>query len=496
MYTILIVEDEKIERESLQSMIEGFSLPFAKIILAENGEQGFAKYNEYKPDVILADINMPVLGGLEMMEEIRKLDENVVCLILTSYDYFSYAQKAIRLGVEDFILKPADKQTLFNSLIQIVESLQRNKNTYAQTSSLVQKMNNVKNILKSECFYSILTKQNEFKLLEKFKMANIFATSALCLIFKLFDNNRTKLEVMIKELEEIGYTILSGIINQQCIIFIISNHKISQSDYGYIQKLTSICDLDGKNSALGSIQEDMTQFYKSYEDALYNLNSNLEFNSMVLAKDKEYELYTLAKEWSNVFLDCTKEELQNKIRDICHEFLRFDYNETNKIVSLMIEDMIDEIDKQYQLKFEKSDFSFRGVNNQNYQNLEIIMTQLLNKIMKPLENIKYQNSSYLIKKSMVFIEENYHKSISLNSLADTLGVSPFYISKLFSKELHRNFTEIVNDMRIKEAKKLICRDYSFKEVAYKVGYASQSYFTKVFKKNVGMSPKEYRKLFP
>lgn len=96
---------------------------------------------------------------------------------------------------------------------------------------------------------------------------------------------------------------------------------------------------------------------------------------------------------------------------------------------------------------------------------------------------------------MKFIDKNYKKPIGLNDLAEELNVSSFYVSKLFSKEGGQNFTEIVNDLRIKEAKRLIKNDYSFKEVAYNVGFGSQSYFTKIFKKKVGMSPKEYRSMF-
>lgn len=496
MYTILIVEDERIERESLLRMIERFELPIKQVIVAENGEEGYTKYLEYKPDVILADITMPILSGLDMIEKIRKNDQKVIAMILTSYDYFSYAQKAIRLGVEDFILKPADKETLFASLTKCIQTLQKQNNTLTQTSSLVQKMKGMEHLLKSECFYAILTNQNEFHLIETFKMANVVAVSCICYVFEIDNEYLPKYKLLEEQLVDLGYAIVMGSIANQMVYFIVANRSLKVIDCDVIDEVIETLDFSAVKYAKGSIRDEIANFYQSFEDAKHNLNSNVEVMVMNEAEEEINDLNTFAMIWSKRILDAVNDETQNVTYDLCHELLNQNYEEVNVTFSILVDKLIALIDQEYQICFDKKDLQLKKLEYKNYQNLEILVSQLLNKIMKPLRNLKYQNNSHIIKKSMAFIEQNYRKPISLNSLADELGVSPFYISKLFSKELQRNFTEIVNDLRIKEAKKLIRKDFSFKEVAYKVGFASQSYFTKIFKKSVGMSPKEYRKLFP
>ena len=89
MYKVLIVEDEKIERDHLVSVIEALTLPFEKILTATNGKEGLSVFEKEQPHIVIADINMPMMDGLQMIEAIKKQREATVCFILSSYDYFS-----------------------------------------------------------------------------------------------------------------------------------------------------------------------------------------------------------------------------------------------------------------------------------------------------------------------------------------------------------------------------------------------------------------------
>lgn len=495
MYKVLIVEDEMIERDSLKSMISTFDLDISKVETAQNGQEGLNLFRIFQPDIILADINMPKLSGLDMIEQIRKENKNVVCLVLTSYDYFSYAQRAIRLGVEDFILKPADKETVKKSITKAIEKLYRNKNTYIQTSSLVQKMNQIKSLLESECFYAILTRQDESKLIESFKMYGINVSSGICFVF----NDKMLVSEIInnfrKDIEDIGNVCIQGNINEMTVLFVISNHQTTKADTEVLEQLIHTHKLKRYNYAVGGFKKDAVGLYTSYEEALYNLRSYGQDKKEVVYKDSEENLLiSFADTWAKNFVDGIDNDEQELIKEFCQEVLQYEKDKINTVMNLVIHQMVDEIENKYNLLIEIDKIDTQVVNG-NYQSMEITLTQMLNKILKPVKSIKYQNSSHLLKKAMKFIDKNYKKPISLNDLADELNVSSFYISKLFSKESGQNFTEIVNDMRIKEAKRLIKNDYSFKEVAYNVGFGSQSYFTKIFKKKVGMSPKEYRNMF-
>lgn len=112
-----------------------------------------------------------------------------------------------------------------------------------------------------------------------------------------------------------------------------------------------------------------------------------------------------------------------------------------------------------------------------------------------VKNLLYQNNSYLVRQALEYIENNYNKAISLNDVATQLKVTPFYISKLLNKQVGKTFTDIVNEFRIAKAKQLLKDGAMAKEVAAQIGFQSSSYFAKTFKKNVGITPIEYRDMF-
>lgn len=490
MYKLLIVEDEKIERESLKAMVQEFNLPITSVLSADNGEDGLQKYYEEQPDIIMTDIDMPLLGGLDMIEKIRKKDSRVTCLVLTSYDYFSYAQKAIQLDVEDFIVKPADKEAVRKSLTQALETLIRNKNTYTQTSSLVHKMKEMKNLLESECFYTILTRHDECRLIEAFQLAGISPSSCICAVFKEGDHTSEHLLMMRKDLEDPGYVCIQGKIHQLHILFIMANHCMEDEDCTLI---LNVIEQNAVNEwSIGSLQHEAASFYRSYEDAQYNLNNHERCDIIPVKKDSKKDT---AVSYATLFLEHLDRDQQEDIHALCQELLQYDFKEINQILCQIMDQLIQDSNRRFSLGINRDDIEVKKLDYENYQNMEIIVTQTLNLVLKPLKTMKYQNSSSLIKKSMTYIEKNYAKPISLNRLAEELQVSPFYLSKLFGRELGHNFTEIVNDIRIRQAKKLIRENTSFKKVAYDVGFGSQSYFTKMFRKVVGMSPTDYRKLF-
>ena len=123
MIKILIAEDEQIEREFIANIVKT-SQPEILLLQAENGEESLRLYQEHQPEIVFLDINMPVYNGLEVLQRIRAISGTASkVFILTAYDYFSYAQAAIHLGVEEFLLKPAEAQKIAAVLRSAEEKL-------------------------------------------------------------------------------------------------------------------------------------------------------------------------------------------------------------------------------------------------------------------------------------------------------------------------------------------------------------------------------------
>ena len=130
--------------------------------------------------------------------------------------------------------------------------------------------------------------------------------------------------------------------------------------------------------------------------------------------------------------------------------------------------------------------------------VELKITQRLMEVLRPLKAHHYQSHSLLYRKAIEFIEQNYHRPIGLSDMGKALNVTPHYISRLLSKEGapgKNTFTELLTDYRIEAAKRLIQQGVSLKNVAFEVGFHSTSYFSKSFRKNTDMTPREYQRLF-
>lgn len=141
MYSILIADDEELEREVLSLFIKKSNLPIDKIILAENGNDAFVKIVCDKPEIVILDINMPELSGIQVLEKIRAENINSKVIISTAFDQFDFAVKALKLGAIDFLVKPVQKKVIIRALEHIIEKIKNeelNKNKMKQLDNVIE----------------------------------------------------------------------------------------------------------------------------------------------------------------------------------------------------------------------------------------------------------------------------------------------------------------------------------------------------------------------
>ena len=134
-------------------------------------------------------------------------------------------------------------------------------------------------------------------------------------------------------------------------------------------------------------------------------------------------------------------------------------------------------------------------NDDPYCDLLEKINVLLDNLIKLINKFDKKSSNVLVKKALTYISLNYKKNITLNNVASYLGVTPFYISNLLSTHTSKNFTDLVTEYRIEKAKEMLKGNYQIKEIAVELGFRSHNYFSKVFKKVTGLTPKEYKSKF-
>ena len=123
MYTLMLVEDEELVRNGIKRFVPLSELNITEIIEASNGEEGLRLFESHRPDVVLLDINMPKMNGLEFARKIKELNPNVKIAVITGYDYYDYAVTALKTGIDDYVLKPVSKNDVFEVLSKLVDKM-------------------------------------------------------------------------------------------------------------------------------------------------------------------------------------------------------------------------------------------------------------------------------------------------------------------------------------------------------------------------------------
>ena len=481
MFNLLIVEDEKIEREYLKSLIEKSNLPIKKVYTATNGQEAIELAKIVDLDIIILDIEMPYKNGLEALKQIREIErQESICFILSSYDKFAYAQQAIALNVENYILKPSSKEVILENVIKACNKLFVRSNNEKQMDALINKMNTIFPILERQCAMSILLAKDEIELNKQFKLQNIYMCSGIAYVFD-DKEDIIKLKNIKNIIEELGAKCLVVNYKPYEVMFIIAGFMLSCED---IEAIDRVMYANVNKYCHGNIKTNSGTLIDSYHEAVEKISTIASYDEKFIANN----IKDLFEYYENDMIS----EFKAKIDEITNELIQ-NYK-LNKEVAIKIMDNYKEIIIA-KLKRDYSnyliDYSTYDLNTFDEMDIKYKLNRLFEKITEE----KYGNLDRIVKDSLRYIRDNYTKQISLQDVADEMEMSPTYISRVFNKQLKKSFTDIINEYRVEKAKELIKTGMSLKEVTYQTGFRSQSYFTQIFKKITGVSPRDFQNLF-
>lgn len=490
---VLIAEDEQIERDFLKKLLND-NFPKIDVLSAANGQEAVDLFQQHGPQIVLIDINMPLKDGLTSLQEMKQsTNEDFISIILTSYNDFSFAQRGIQLHVSDYILKPAEPKQICTQISQALETLQDNFNYRSSLSKLNEQMKETYALIEPDFVYAILNQTDETSILDYLRSRQISGSNAVCLLLSCSINHEVK---YIKNIiYDCGYECISAKSNDLHILYMFSATEIKSADINKIQKtLEPFFKEYSIQSAWGNPKNSINTFRVSYLEA-----------------KKQLEMY--AKQANPIseqqFVERTVNELlqhveDNQISIVLHDFVSFLMEYSIEEKRQIFKQVLHEL---YRYAFQNG---ISNLNEPDYSKLTIfskndtlnkavyITTQYFLDVLKPIKQHQYEKHSVIYKKAILFIQQNYKRSIGLNDVGKALDVSPYYISRILSKEGgpdNKSFVEILTAYRIEESKRLIQQYISLKDVAYQVGFHSLSYFSKCFKKSTGITPKEYQNLF-
>lgn len=502
MYKVMLVDDEKLILQGLKNIIEWENLGLEVVQTADNGTTAIEMFEKNPVNIIVTDINMPQVTGLELIKKIKSLDDQVKFIILSGYDEFSYAKTAMKYGVENYILKPINEDELEEALIKIVNTMNLEKEMQTglldKNRKLIQfingkidkeglsKIQQVMNIELNEKRYtvsSITIGPRDNKNSVNISEIIYKHTKGTCEIIRNYDGqvivinpweeNTTNVDVMnyfhnIKDKlsEELNTDIFIGVGD---LVESIDNLKES---YSVANNLKKYILTEGSNGCL------------SKEDVI-NIKENKRNFS------KEIELI------NKLIIEKNKVKLNEFITELFDDYELSPKNIYDLSIKIIF--LTDNISEEFKLddKYSKDSLSNTIVELCNESTRDNVKAFLISEIEEVLRLMSINTTKYspVIQQIINNVNEKYYEELSLKTLAYQYNTNSSYLGQVFTKELGVSFSEYLNSTKNMKAKELILNtNMKINDIAKAVGYSDTSYFYRKFKKYYGVCPSTLREI--
>lgn len=530
MYKIMIADDESIVIDALKYIIERNFQDNCIIESAKTGRQVIELAEYFRPDIVFMDIQMPGINGIEAMKEIRKNNKHIIFIVVSAYVKFDYAKDAIGIGVLDYINKPIEKKVIVETLQTAMKQVDEAKQKRSLDLANKEKLEIVTPIIENGFIYSLLYQNSEKDELDNFRtLLGIEKESGYLMALQfgeLSDNDRMENTIGISVRLQKEYTRMKDTMKQffDCCVgammgnmilaFVPYDIPLQNDEYEIRIRIIEnarkmIVELrrtfDAKfRLGIGAIHE-IQNLSESYNEAMRSMAYNCS-DSVVHVNDlpilcnyeEDYPIETEILILKNV-------EIGNVNEAIYHAKRFYDWmveKHSRNVMDIKLK-VLEIVLRAETIGFESGGMIYRfNMRSQYLGNIMEIQTyQLLyewfeTKISEVCRNIltkKEESTVDIVKKAQLFIEENYSRDIVLDEVSKQLQISPYYFSKLFKKRTGSNFIEYLTNVRMDKAKELLrSSSKSIKEISMEVGYSDANYFSRTFKKNVGVSPTEYK----
>ncbi|MBA4698328.1 MAG: response regulator [Ruminococcus sp.] len=505
---VMIVDDEYLQRELVRHSVDWDKLGLKICAEAEDGNQVLELVNKVKPDIIIMDINIPFVNGLEVSRIIKEKEPDIQILILTAYGEFEYAREALRFGAVSFVLKPLDGAELEQELIKAKNSIQRIQSEKEYRQEL--EMDNFQK--EKEQFLLEMTAglSGQAELEKRCERYGICSREPFYLMVLRYQNSEGY-EQMAEEQKEViaeRFPDLASFSVETDYIYVLFQ---SFSHEEYQVRIKSLCsfleqELDGRHEIYGGVSElheDIREIHLAYQEAY--LASGTSAGKIVHYEPENVtEAAGQAARWREKFLY----ELRSKkfsgalevIRQYFELIQKYSYSGQStaylitavlmEFATYLMEMGIDVSAELARLQRKLSTLPVQKVKEPIYEEVE----EFLQKGITMLQERIIPSGQKKMEEAKQFIDEYYDSAnLSLNMVAERIGVNPSYLSNIFKRECGFALSRYIITVRLREAKRRMEEQpyITVTEVAEKVGYTDVYYFSKSFKKFYGVSPSQY-----
>ncbi len=513
MLKAMIIDDEDYIREGLKKIIDWNGYGFYICGEASNGFRGMTQVRELNPDLVIVDVKMPIMDGLEMIRNLRI--EGMLCefIVLSAYSDFKYAQTAIELGVDSYILKPIDQTVLIEKVCKVYDRIMNKKQTkqnidlsisFSRDKILQSIIFDTLDVQTFEKYYSFYgfdfpwsnyrialveiegeqSKEMTMKMSVKNNIESIISENKLGYVFDienyvgiLFDDMKLKanldilreLQLQIKGLYGVDITIVLG--------SLVENLSDISSSFHHASNLLN------RKFILGS--------KRIISDRIEDKNIVGEAGKVRLGYSLEYIVDSLYKGIDAGNID----QIEYVMDGVFHEFLYEGYCEDvikvnySNIYSATINKLVP-VNPDMQDKLSVSQEVLKAIcKKASLQELHFYMKYIFIGISEELEKKRPDDP---IKKILDYIGRNYNQDLKLETIAALFNYNSDYLGKKIRLNTGKHFNTYLDTIRVEKAIQLLKEGYKVYQVAQKTGFKDMNYFYKKFKFYVGVSPSDFK----
>lgn len=540
MITVIIIDDERWVCQLIKRIVKWEELKFHIIGEAYDGNEAFELIKIKKPDLVITDIRMPGLDGISLIKNVKELRFNTKFIIISGYSDFEYAKSALKYGALGYILKPIDEKEFTDLLTSVRNDIFYHKEKAVEEKIVKGKLEHSLSQLREQYFLNLLLsgddKVNNIDI-------NIFNRDYECsfkhgcfqvVIFNIDGSSHSGVDRENEEGKIINYIeqVVTLEIRDNCfeivpvrlknrLVYILnynsSKHHIIKDainvSFRKIRSNDNIIKNYDLTVGIGTLETDFNLVPQSYNFAHNSIKARISIgvNRVIDILQYKYgnielrELFPIEKEMK---FACLIEVFDNKPVEILVTELFHTISERRDVNPCMIFEVAYEIVEVFyrvmrriNIEIEKEYISKSRVYNDidECRSVDQILNyfkQLFDEARDFYNSLKQNQNRKAVEMVKSYICDHYGEDIKLNDVASVVFLNAKYLGELFKKETGINFSDYLINYRLGVAKELL-KDprYRINEIAESVGYSDAKHFSKMFKKVVGVSPAEYKKMF-
>ncbi|MDD3278787.1 MAG: response regulator [Lachnospiraceae bacterium] len=514
MYKLLIVDDEKMIRMGMKAALPWTQLEIQEVFTAASGIDALKIIKEHSPDIMITDIQMTEMTGLQLIETAREIKPELRVIVLTGYDNFEYARQSLRLSVQEFFLKPIEEEDLAAAIkaqVTYLEELkkeEKNSSLIQRTQGMVQQtelehyMRNLVHLREDkEAIVNAIQKEYHLDISVKIKIVLLIATvrvdsQSMDGYFQRISVKNICMDLI--DTREKGITFSDD--DDTIAIAFFEN----QDESSVREDLEELADLiktefDIKpKMVVGGTVNGFGSLAVSYNDAQYLLEHEKEGIRQIV---QDYGVETKGELFRDIFMElkgvmCTNVGNTEYVMKVYNTFTKAaeSYNLSKLLTRRCCFELASAV---YFAYLEDSGEVGEGSLDELSKNLVYTSREetceVTRMFLSKLLGAGEENVHDIVSKAKMYIDEHLTEDLSVSSIAEQLFVTPNYFSRLFKRITGEGCNEYIVRKRIERAKSLL-ESTSIKagKIAMMVGYRDTNYFSLAFKKHTGKSPTKYR----